>query len=263
MINSMQFSIIKKDLQSITSNKRLFPVLLIIPLIFTIIMPSMFIFIIYFVPEGSKDFQNMLELLPFRIQSGDIRYILITFIMNKIIPIFFMMIPIMAASVMAASSFVGEKEKRTLETLLYSPLTLKQIFQSKILASFLLSMIVSFTSFIVMMIVVQIEFILTMGLMLVPDIGWLVTMLLISPAISLMAITLIVGGSAKAQTMEESQQRAVFLILPIVLLLIGQFTGIILINVWILLGMGIVFAVLALLFMKISIGKFNYETLLR
>lgn len=41
-----------------------------------------------------------------------------------------LMIPVMASSVMAASSFVGEKEKHTLETLLYSPLSLKQLFQS-------------------------------------------------------------------------------------------------------------------------------------
>ena len=37
----------------------------------------------------------------------------------------------MTASIMAASSFVGEKEKRTLETLLYSPLTVGQIFRAR------------------------------------------------------------------------------------------------------------------------------------
>lgn len=56
-----------------------------------------------------------------------------------------------ASSVMAASSFVGEKEKHTLETLLYSPLSLKQLFQSKILAGFLVGMMVSYISFAAMM----------------------------------------------------------------------------------------------------------------
>ncbi|HIW21560.1 MAG TPA: ABC transporter permease subunit [Candidatus Dorea intestinavium] len=52
------------------------------------------------------------------------------------------------ASIMAAGSFVGEKEKRTLETLLYSPLSITKIFQAKVLASFLLSMFISFISFV-------------------------------------------------------------------------------------------------------------------
>ena len=88
-------------------------------------------------------------------------------------------------------------------------------------------------------------------------------MLLISPAISLIAITLIVRGSAKAQSVEESQQGAVFLILPIILLVVGQFTGILLISFWILLGLGIVCALLAWLLLKKSMGRFTYEMLLR
>jgi len=164
---------------------------------------------------------------------------------------------------MAASSFVGEKEKRTLEALLYGPLSLKQIFTSKVLASFILSMVVSFASFLVMLVVVETAVILTTGSMLLPDISWLVTMLVVSPAVSLLAITLIVSGSAKAQTMEESQQRAVFLVLPLLLLIAGQFTGVILINAWFLLGVGVVFAILALFSMKSSMRKFSYEILLK
>ena len=67
------------------------------------------------------------------------------------------MIPVMASSVMAASSFVGEKEKHTLETLLYSPLSIKQLFQSKILAGFSVGMMVSYISFAAMMLVLEIE----------------------------------------------------------------------------------------------------------
>ena len=67
--------------------------------------------------------------------------------------------------------------------------------------------------------------------MLVPSVSWLVVMLLLSPAISLIAVTLIVRGSAKAQSVEESQQAAVFLIIPLILLIAGQFTGVLLMNV--------------------------------
>lgn len=263
MINLMKTALIKKDLHSITANKQLFSNILIVPLVLAVIVPSIFVLLILFMPEASADFQKMFELLPLAEQSGNINQTLIKLILNNIMPVFFLIIPIMASSVMAASSFVGEKEKRTLETLLYCPLSLKQIFHSKVLASFLMSMIVSFTSFFAMVFVVEIELFLAEGHMIMPDANWLVILLLLSPAISMIAITLIVRGSAKAHTVEEAQQRSVFLIMPLILLIVGQFTGILLVSSWILLGLSVILVLIALLLMKNAIRNLNYETLFR
>jgi len=264
MINSMQTAIIKKDFMSMISNKRLFPVLLIVPLIFTIVVPTIFILSIHFVPqEELGDFRQLLDMMQLVQPLDDIDTALMSLILNNVMPLFFVLIPIMAATVMAASSFVGEKEKRTLETLLYCPLSLKQIFHSKVWASFLVSMSVSFVSFILMMVVLELEILLVTGSMLAPDISWLVIMLFVSPSVSLLAITLIVGGSAKAQTVEESQQRSVFLILPVLFLAIGQFAGILLINALYLLVVGVIFSGLAFVFLKRSMRNFTYELLLR
>lgn len=164
---------------------------------------------------------------------------------------------------MAASSFVGEKEKRTLETLLYSPISIKQVFEAKIWASFLMSMLVSFLSFVLMVLVTQLEIMLTTGSLLLPGIIWLVVMLLLSPAVALIGITVIVRGSAKAGSTEEAQQRSSLLVLPIVLLIVGQFTGLLLVNIWMLFGMSVVIAAIALLLMYGSFRKLNYETLLK
>lgn len=88
-------------------------------------------------------------------------------------------------------------------------------------------------------------------------------MLVVSPALSLIAITLIVRGSAKAQSVEESQQAAVFLVIPVILLVVGQFTGILLVSVWVLLGLGAVCALLAWILIKKCMGRFTYEMLLK
>ena len=66
------------------------------------------------------DIQKMLELLPMSLRSGNMELDLMGMILNYILPVFFLIIPVMAASIMSASAFVGEKEKHTLETLLYS-----------------------------------------------------------------------------------------------------------------------------------------------
>lgn len=150
-MNTQMAAIIKKDMQSITSNKRMFATLLIVPIVLTIFLPSVFILTLYFVPEEGEELLQLLETLPLPLQSGSSLQSMILLMLNFILPGFFLMIPIMASSVMSAASFVGEKEKRTLETLLYCPLSLKQIFRSKVTASFLISMVVSGISFAAML----------------------------------------------------------------------------------------------------------------
>lgn len=263
MVNDMQKALIAKDMKNITSNKRLFPVLLIVPLALTLVMPTIFILSTAFVPVDSSDFKMLLDMVSGGVLTGDPRLQIIDLVLNSIMPLFFLLVPIMSASVMAASSFVGEKEKRTLETLLYCPLTLRQIFTAKILASFLVSMLVSMISFIAMVLAVEVEVVLITGSFILPGVTWLILLLLVSPAISLIAITLIVRGSAKAQTMEESQQKSLFLVLPIILLVAGQFAGVVLINAWIILALGVALAAGAFLALRASAGKFQYETLLQ
>ena len=166
------YAVIKKDFRGIVSNRRLFSELLIVPLVLTIILPSIFVAAAHFAPDD-PDMVKLIGMLPAGNRAESAEMALAGLIFNYILPVFFLMIPIMTASVMAASSFVGEKEKHTLETLLYCPLSVKQIFQAKVLASFLFSMMVSLISFAAMMLVLELEafFIIGISLCRLPD-GW-------------------------------------------------------------------------------------------
>ena len=262
-MNVRQLAVMTKDIRSVTLNKQVFAVLLIVPLALTIVLPSIFVLVTAFAPDAASDFQKILDMLPADNVARSQQQRIFGLILNNIMPVFFLMIPIMASSVMAASSFVGEKEKHTLETLLYSPLSLKQMFQAKILAGFSVGMMVSYISFAAMMLVLELEVFLLTGEAILPSSSWLAIMLLIAPAISIIAIAVTVRSSAKAQTIEEAQQRAVFLVFPILALLIGQFTGILLISAGLLWGVGAVLAALDVLLMRGAAGSFTYEKLLR
>ena len=102
-----------------------------------------------------------------------------------------------------------------------------------------------------------------MGSPLLPGGGWVIVLFLLSPAVSLIAVTLIVRNSARAQSVEESQQSAVFLIIPVILLVVGQFAGVMILNVWILLGLSIVCALLAWILLQRAVKRFTYEMLLK
>lgn len=255
-------AIIKKDIRGITSNRRLFSALWIVPLALTVILPSILVCAAHFAPDD-PDVLALLELLPGAANTESVELAIAGIIFNYILPAFFLMIPIMTASVMAASAFVGEKEKHTLETLLYCPLSVKEIFRAKVLASFLLSMLVSLVSFAAMLTVLELEAVFLMGSPLLPGGGWVIVLFLLSPAVSLIAVTLIVRNSARAQSVEESQQSAVFLIIPVILLVVGQFAGVMILNVWILLGLSIVCALLAWILLQRAVKRFTYEMLLK
>ena len=255
-------AIIRKDIRGITSNRRLFSALWIVPLALTVVLPSIFVCVAHFAPDD-PDVLALLELLPGAANTESVELAIAGIIFNYILPAFFLMIPIMTASVMAASAFVGEKEKHTLETLLYCPLSVKEIFRAKVLASFLLSMLVSLVSFAAMLTVLGLESIFLMGSPLLPGGGWVIVLFLLSPAVSLIAVTLIVRNSARAQSVEESQQSAVFLIIPVILLVVGQFAGVMILNVWILLGLSIVCALLARRLLQRAVKRFTYEMLLK
>lgn len=262
-MNAQQFALMKKDIRSMISNKQVLMIMLMVPLALSIVLPSIIVFVTVLVPNSVSDFQKLLEMLPVPTGEYNQEQMVLGLVLNKIMPAFFLIIPVMASSVMAASSFVGEKEKHTLETLLYSPLSIKQLFQSKILAGFSVGMMVSYISFATMMLVLEIEMYFLTGSMMMPDISWPIILLLIAPAVSIVAIAVTVRGSAKAQTMEEAQQRAVFLIFPILALVIGQFTGVILVNSGLLLGLGIILAVIDVLLMRGASRRFTYEKLLK
>lgn len=262
MINSKQKAIVKKDVQGIIANKRYFYMLLLLPLLFSVILPSVFVLISLLTPTSSNDFQKLLTILPNQSQ-GDLGVVIVQTIFNSVLPMFFLMIPIMTATVMAASSFVGEKEKNTLETLFYSPLSVKQIFQAKVYSSFVVSFGITLASFVIMLVVVQLEVFLLRSTLLSLSISWAYILLLLVPAITLVSITLIVKGSAKSQTMEEAQQRSGFLIMPLVLFMVGQFTGLFLISSWALLIAGVVLFGVAIALLQGSMQSFTYEMLLK
>lgn len=261
-MKTAMYAIIKKDFRGVAANRRLFPALFLVPSLLAVVLPSIFVIAVHFTPDD-PDILKLLALVPQAAPGQSLELTLWGLLLNSILPAFFLVIPVMASSITAASAFVGEKERHTLETLLYCPLTLRQIFQAKVLASFLVSMVVSLLSFAAMFLVVEGEVFFLAGQALRPSVNWLAVLLLVSPAVSLIAVTLIVRGSAKAQSVEESQQAAVFLILPLLLLVVGQFAGLFLMSFWLLLGLGLLCGALAWILLRKSMGRFTYERLLQ
>jgi len=263
MFNSMQKAIIEKDLHFFKTTRGNISSIIVVSLMFSAVFPAIFILIMHFSPDEMDDMAELFAMVPGAIGQFETNLAVLSIMLNNIVPVFFLMIPVMATTTMATASFVGEKEKRTLETLLYSPLQLNKIFSSKVIASLFLSMIVTIGTFIVYLVISQSLIYFLFGVLMLPTVNWYITVFIVAPVLTLLAVTITSKISAKAQTMEEAFQKAGLITIPIILLAASQFTGLMLLNAWVLLVAAAVIGVIAFVLMKSALRNFNYEMLLR
>jgi len=138
----------------------------------------------------------------------------------------FLIIPIMASSVIASDSFAGEKERKTIEALLATPLSDSEMLLGKMLVSFAPAVITTVASFILYSVVVDY---LTIGLfdgrLLLPNQIWLLLIFGLAPALAFADIGLTVLISARVKGVREAQQISALLLIPLIAVVLGQASG--------------------------------------
>jgi ABC-type transport system involved in multi-copper enzyme maturation permease subunit len=264
-MNRNEKALIYKDINEITSSKKVIMPMTIVPLIMVIIIPLGILIGASFVGNDSSMITKMAPLLK-KLPPEYITYtpakLLIKVTLNFMFPLYFLIIPIMCSGVIGASSFVGEKEHKTMESLLYTPISMEQLLRAKILGVFIPSYIVTLISFIVFGIIFNVGGFIYFGELIFPDIKWLIIILWISPTINLLSLIFTVMVSAKSETFQEAQQVSGLLVIPVILVLVAQMTGVLLIsNLAMLIAGGVLLILDYILIKKIS-SKFIPEKLI-
>lgn len=173
----------------------------------------------------------------------------------------FVLIPVMTASVVAADAFAGERERRTLEPILHSPVTDLELFVGKCLGAFLPALASSVGGLLVVSLVIDAgTWTLAPGLPL-PNGLWLAFALSLAPALAGLAVALTVLVSARVRGFQEANQASVLLVLPVVGLTAGQATGALLLSPWMVLLAGLVVFALDAAIVVLAARRFNRERL--
>jgi ABC-2 type transport system permease protein len=173
----------------------------------------------------------------------------------------FVIAPIVGAVSLAAYSVVGEKQGRTLEPLLTTPLTTAELLVAKAVASFLPAVAAEAAG-----LAVYVAGVWLLGSAGVP--GSLLTARnailvgLLGPAASLAAMQASIAVSSRVTDPRSAQQVAVILVLPLVLMLVGQIAGAFFLSTaWLLvLSLGVLAA--WWLLVLLSVALFERETIL-
>ena len=173
----------------------------------------------------------------------------------------FLIVPLMVSAVLAADAFAGEKERRTLESLLHSSISDRDLFLAKFLSAFLPAIAVSWIGFVAFAVVTNTIAWPVMGRIFVPTRLWGVMILWVAPAVATLGLAVMVRVSARTGTAQEANQLGGAVILPLIFLAVGQSTGLLLVDWPIAIGIGAVIWVIAVALLWGGVRRFTRDRL--
>jgi ABC-2 type transport system permease protein len=236
-------AIMRKDLQvALQSNAVAMP-MLIVPLILVVFLPT----IVALVPFGvhmlggplssydTRELAALLARLPPALRQElagyDLPQAIVIFLLTYLFAPLYLIVPIMVSSVIAADSFAGEKERKTLEALVYTPTTDQELLLAKVLAGWLPGIAIGLGSFVVYSLVANVTAWPTVGRIFFPNRMWLVLALWVAPAAAGLGLGVTVLISARVNTFQEAYQLGGLVVLPIIILVLGQISGVLYLHV--------------------------------
>lgn len=264
LINVRQTALIKKDFKEMWQNLIVRTMLVIVPLSFVVLLPILFMVLANILPSSSVEgMEKMRVLLSEKQNYMNDRQTLFFIYSDCLGPMLYLIVPLMTACVTAASSFVGEKERGTIETLFLTPFTTKEIFNSKVLGCVGLSALVSLISFVLYAIVMSVGDILLGVTAFWADPSWITMVFLLAPALIVFGVLFMVLVSGRSHSFMESVQICGYVLLPLILLYVGQFSGMFRLSAWHYFVISVFMAAVDFIIWKITSAHFTPEKLLQ
>lgn len=261
-----------KDLREVRQNRGAWIPALVVPLVFVVLLP-----LIGIVLPGTTS-MPMDELFaddsPLTLMMRNVpaladqfaglneQQIWVTFFCGMLVAPFFLIMPLMFTSIIGAESFAGEKERKTLEALLYTPATDGDLFLGKVIASVAPAVLISWLSFAVYSIIVNVAGWQIMGRIWFPLPQWWALMFWVTPAIATLSIAFTVLISSRVATFMEAYQMSAVLVVLVLGLMAGQLTGVLYLSVEVSLLLGLLIWIVAAVLIRLAVRSFARSVLL-
>jgi ABC-2 type transport system permease protein len=265
-------AIIRKDLKVVSQNKGVVMPVIIISLVLFVILPWVVTLIpvmmqsIGMADDIMNDVQWLIDLMPTGLQQEFTGYDqfqrFVIYILVYMMAPLFLMVPLYVSTVIAADSFAGEKERKTMEALLYTPTTDRELFVAKLLSSWLTAVVVAWVGFALYVFMTNAATWSQMGCVFLPNAMWLVLIFWVVPAIPGWGLGVMVLISARAQGFQDAYQMGNIVVLPVLFLAVGQVSGAMSFNVAVMLLIGLVVWIFDGLLIWLSSRSFHRGRLL-
>lgn len=182
--------------------------------------------------------------------------------MLNMVLMIFIIVPATLPTIIATYSIVGEKNNRNLEPLLATPITDGELLSGKIFSAFVPSMGSTLFAFLLGVILLDAILIPKVSFPLLPNLTWILSMLLLAPIACLMSILACVIVSSKVSDVRAAQQLGGFVVMPIIVLMLGVISGYIFLSPIMIFVFASIYGCLDLGLYYIAKKIFNRETIL-
>jgi ABC-2 type transport system permease protein len=236
------FAIVKKDLLEVRQNKAVWMPMIIAPSIFIVLFPLIFLILPQYFPDMMSELSDESEMAFFLdniplsmmkdLQGLDALQKTATLMLGYMFSPMFLIFPLAFATVVAAESFAGERERKTLEALLYTPATENELFWGKVITGMIPALAVSWGSFVAYGIVLNAAGYPLFNRLWFPLPSWYPLIFWITPALALLGVGVTVLISARNQTFMGAYQSSSALVMLVLVILAGQLSGVVFLTFW-------------------------------
>jgi ABC-2 type transport system permease protein len=260
-----------KDLKEVRQNKAAWIPAVVIPMVFAVLMPLLFILMPQLMPVEDMarelgDMNQLIAKMPATMQAifngRSLEQGFVIYMAAFMLAPMFLIMPLMFSSIIGSDSFVGERERKTMEALLYTPSSDMTLFMGKIIAAVVPSILISWLAYTLYIIVVNIASWPLFGHVWFPLATWWPLMFWLTPAISLLGMAATVLISSRAKTFMDAYQMSGSLVVLVLALVAGQVSGVLFLGVWTTLIIGTLIWVVDAVLIYIGVGTFNRSKLI-
>lgn len=261
-----------KDLKEVQQNKGAWITATVVPIIFLIVLPLVMILLpgtaglpmdeLFADDSPVKMMLSNVPSLADQVAGMNEMQSWVVLSTGSMLAPFFLIMPMIFASIVGAESFAGEKERKTLEALIYTPASDTELFLGKVTASVAPAVIIAWLSFIVYAVVVNVAGWHIMGRIWFPTPEWWPLMLWVTPAVATLGMALTVLISARVSTFMEAYQISGSMVVLVLALVAGQVTGVLYLSVGIALLVGLAIWVVSAVMLWFGVRNFSRTALL-
>ena len=253
-----------KDLRAVRRTKAVLIPMLAVPGVLLVALPLGLTFAASRASTG-RSVAQFLDALPSQVAEPILAYPpdeqMMVLVGGFLLAPLFLIVPLMVSAVLAADAFAGEKERRTLETLLHLPVRDRDLYLAKLFAAFIPSVGVAWVGFALYALVVNAVGWSVMHRVFVPNGNWLLLIGWVAPGVAALGLGIMVRISARAQTAQGAHQLGGAVIFPLVFLALGQATVLLVVDATVALAVGAIVWSVALLLTGRGARRFTRDRL--
>ncbi len=227
----MLVALVQRDLRLMWRSRGVLVPLAVVPLLTLVLVPA----VAAALPGIAGAPEQLIESLPLQLTPADAvqaqvaelspeESFLTLALLHFMAPVY-LLVPLIVASVIAADSFAGERERRSLEALLYLPVSDTELLAAKILGAWVPAVAVGVVGFLLYGLTINTFGWPVMGRVFFPTWTWVVIGVWVMPGVAGLGLGVSVLISSRVGTVQEASQLGSIVVLPLLMVLLAQLGG--------------------------------------